>query len=127
MHARPAAHDHRMRFVVPHDQDREGENCVGYKPELTAMLNSNNCRLTWLRPEEFLDYVDPRFRPDPVKLAEHRAQVASGRCFAPLAADTSPGGLVDGRYRAWIARELGVDLVPVLIRHQPLRRRRYSR
>lgn len=123
MYARPTTHHDRMRFVLPYTQDTEASSCVGYNPELTAMLNAGDCRLTWMSPGAFLDYVDPAFRPDPGKLAERRAQAAAGLCFAPLTADTSRGELADGRYRAWVARELGISLVPVLIRHRPLRRR----
>ena len=131
-----------MRFVVPVDDDPATQDCVGFVPNLIDAPASHKARLVWMKPGAFLDLVDPHFEPAASTIEWLRAAAAAGRCFAPLQVwpdderwVREPGqiGVLphEGRNRAWLARELGVERVPVLImrympEHWTRRKRRTS-
>lgn len=116
-----------MRFVVPVDGDPASQDCVGFVPNLIDAPLAHKARLVWMKPGAFLDLVDPHFEPLPSSIEWLREAAAAGRCFAPLLVwpdaerwvprESGQVGVLphEGRNRAWLARELGVERVPVLI------------
>lgn len=89
--------------------------------------------IVWMTPDKFLDAVDPEFEPD-VEQGNPwlRERMLEGSAFAPLQVhadsfehwlrfpreisdDRPPVRQHEGRNRAWIARDLGVKKVPVVV------------
>lgn len=118
-----------MHFVIPTEDDPSTQRCIGFTPNHIDAVSAHKARLVWMKPGAFLDFVDPHFEPADSSIAWLREAAAAGRCFAPLQvwpdARRLPGGPWgvlphEGRHRAWLARELGVERVPVLImRYMP--------
>ena len=127
MPKRPVETTSAMRFVVPTREDQESQRCVGYVPAHIDAPRSEVALVAWMKPAAFLRLVDPHFTPDPSRLAYLRAQAAAGHCFAPLMVWPDKGllhsrlagrpGILnhEGRHRAYLAHQLKVARVPVLI------------
>lgn len=101
---------------------------IGWTPDLAD--RRDRYRLLWVAPADFLDFVDPNFSPSKDSVAWLRKAALEGRSFAPLQVWARPRdiellerGVVipppedirdhEGRHRAFVARELGVEQVPV--------------
>lgn len=112
--------DERMPFVIPKIDDPNTQTCVGFTSDLLTLPQADKASIVWMKPDAYLKLVDPNFRVHPREFDWLREQIRIGRCFAPLLvhpdAERSYGALPhEGRHRAWLACELGVARVPVVL------------
>lgn len=117
-----------MNFVIPDPADGPpamDDECIGYVPDMIIGAR-RFAHIEWMTPREFLDQADPSFDPeaDDVDFRQRSIDfmteaIDAGQCFAPL--ELWPGrprsyGLKhEGRHRAWVAEQIGIDEVPVYI------------
>ena len=83
-------------------------------------------KLTWMPPEEFLRYVDPKDTPDPAAptMQNIRERLKTGQPLDPLLLDKTvkdPFGyhIYNGKHRATVAKSLGLKSVPVVVVSNP--------
>lgn len=107
----------KMHFLVP-SRAKPGRDCVGWTPDLVT--RSYLAEVRYMPPAEFLRLADPSFQPRKPNTLRHLVQVIKeGGCFAPLQLwpnrRRSWGMKHEGRHRAWLAKKLGMQSVPVYV------------
>lgn len=128
-----------MVFVDPIPE--ENWNAIGWVPNFVD--RQRDYELLWMTPKDFHRFVDPAFSSNVHYFEDTSAswledQALEEKTFAPLQAWATPKELSDlkkgiitpppynadfdsyvrpheGRHRAWVARKLGVQKVPVVV------------